>query len=84
MIRLTIPAIDDAEIIAAAEVLRSGYLVQGKHVAAFEEALAQMVGVKHAVAVSSGTAALHVALLALGVEPAWLAPGVAGSAPSKA
>lgn len=69
MIRLTIPAIDDAEISAASEVLRSGYLVQGKCVAAFEESLARMVGVKHAVAVSSGTAALHVALAAAGVGP---------------
>ncbi len=67
MIRLTIPAIDDAEISAVTEVLRSGYLVQGPRVEAFERAVAERVGVSHAVAVSSGTAALHLALLSLGV-----------------
>jgi dTDP-4-amino-4,6-dideoxygalactose transaminase len=69
MIRLNIPAIDEAEISAAAEVLRSGYLVQGKCVAAFEVAIAKVVEVKHAVAVSSGTAALHLALRALDIGP---------------
>ncbi len=67
MIRLTIPAIGDEEIAAAAEVLRSGYLVQGPRVAAFEQAIAQRVCVKHAIAVSSGTAALHLALLSLDI-----------------
>jgi dTDP-4-amino-4,6-dideoxygalactose transaminase len=69
MIRLTIPEIGDEEIQAIADVLRSGYLVQGQHVQAFEQLVADYVGVRHAVAVSSGTAALHVALLALGVGP---------------
>lgn len=67
MIRLAIPAIDQAEIDAVAEVLRSGYLVQGPKVAEFESAIAELVGVQHAVAVSSGTAALHLALLALDI-----------------
>ena len=69
MIRLTIPEIGDEEIQAVADVLRSGYLVQGQQVQAFEQLVADYVGVRHAVAVSSGTAALHVALLALGVGP---------------
>jgi dTDP-4-amino-4,6-dideoxygalactose transaminase len=69
MIRLTIPDIGDEEIQAVVEVLRSGYLVQGRNVEAFESRVAEYVGVKHAVAASSGTAALHLALLALGIGP---------------
>lgn len=51
----------------ATDVLRSGMLVQGEQVQRFEEMLASYIGVKHVVAVSSGTAALHVVLEALGV-----------------
>jgi perosamine synthetase len=69
VIRLTIPSIEDDDLHAVAEVLRSGMLVQGANVAAWEEHLARVVGVRHAVAVSSGTAALHLAMLALGVGP---------------
>jgi len=69
MIRLTFPEIGDEEIAAVAAVLRSGYLVQGQHVQAFEQRVAEAVGVPHAVAVSSGTAALHLALLAAGIGP---------------
>lgn len=65
MIRLVIPEIGDEEIQAVTDVLRSGYLVQGKHVECFERQVAAYVGVKHAIAVSSGTAALHLALAAL-------------------
>jgi dTDP-4-amino-4,6-dideoxygalactose transaminase len=68
MIRLTVPSIDDLDIEAVREVLKSGFLVQGPRVAAFEAAMAEVVGSAHAIAVSSGTAALHVAMLALGVE----------------
>jgi perosamine synthetase len=57
------------EVEAAARVLRSGRLVQAEEVRLFEQELAAWLGVKHAVAVSSGTAALHLALLALGVGP---------------
>jgi len=67
MIPLTIPGVRDEDIRLAVDVLRSGMLVQGKQVQRFEEALAGYVGAKHAVAVSSGTAALHLALTALGV-----------------
>ena len=69
MIRLIIPEIGDEEVQAVSAVLRSGYLVQGKHVEDFEHRVAAFVGVKHAVAVSSGTAALHVALAALDIGP---------------
>lgn len=69
MIRLIIPEIGEEEIAAVAAVLRSGYLVQGQHVAEFERRVAEYVGVRHAVAVSSGTAALHLALAALEIGP---------------
>lgn len=69
MIRLTIPSIDDDDLSAVHETVASGYLVQGPKVAAFEQAVAKTVGVKHAVAVSNGTAALHLALLALDLRP---------------
>ena len=51
------------------DVLRSGAYVQGSHVAAFEENFATFCGAKHAAAVNSGTSALHLALLALGIRP---------------
>lgn len=54
---------------AAAEAVRSGWLAQGPRVAAFETALASRAGADHAVAVSSGTTALHLGLLLLGVGP---------------
>lgn len=59
--------IDEDDISAVVEVLRGDWLTTGPHVTQFEEALAEAVGVRHVVAVSSGTAALHVALLAAGV-----------------
>ena len=69
MLRLSLPHIDGTAIAAVAEVLRSGQLVQGAQVAAFEAELQQWLGARHAVLVSSGTAALHLALLALGIGP---------------
>ena len=69
LIRLAEPDIDDADLGAVAEVLRSGWLVQGPRVAAFEQAVAQRTGSRHAVAVANGTAALHLSLLALDVGP---------------
>jgi perosamine synthetase len=69
MMRLTIPEIGEEEIQAVVRVLRSGYLVQGEQVQEFERLVAEYVGVRYAVAVSSGTAALHLALLALGIGP---------------
>lgn len=68
MIRLTVPSIEEDDLQAVREVLSSGCLVQGSKVAAFEEAVKNYMGTKHAVAVSSCTAALHLALLALDVR----------------
>jgi len=67
LIRLTIPSIEQDDLDAVCEVLRSGYLVQGPRAAQFEEVVAKYVGTQHAVAVANGTAALHLALLSLGV-----------------
>lgn len=61
--------IDEADIQAVVEVLKSGSLTQGRYVEAFEKAVADYVGCRFAVAVSSGTAALHLSVLAAGVGP---------------
>ena len=61
--------IDDADVAAVAETLRSDWLTTGPKVAEFEQALAAVAGTSEAVAVSTGTAALHAAMYALGVEP---------------
>lgn len=63
------PDIDETDVEAVTEVVRSGRLALGPKTAAFEEAVAGYVGVKHAVAVSSGTAALHLIVRALGIGP---------------
>lgn len=57
------------DIDAVVEVLRSDWLTQGPTVARFEDAVAGYCGARHAVAVSSGTAALHIACLAAGIGP---------------
>jgi perosamine synthetase len=67
MIRLTVPSIEEDDLQAVREVLETGYLVQGPSTAEFEQHVAKLVGVKHAVAVSNCTAALHLALLSLDV-----------------
>jgi dTDP-4-amino-4,6-dideoxygalactose transaminase len=69
VIRLVIPSIAEEDLRAVREVLASGQLVQGPHVAAFEQAVAEYVGCQYAIAVSNGTAALHLALLALDICP---------------
>ena len=61
--------LDESDLRAVAAVLRSGRLALGPETAAFEEALAAYAGVRHAVAVSSGTAALHLIVRALGLGP---------------
>lgn len=66
-IPLSNPDIGDAEINAVVEVLRSSQLSLGPKLKEFESALATYAGVAHGVAVSSGTAGLHLALLALGI-----------------
>ncbi len=67
MIPIASPQIDEPTLEGVAQVIRSGKLAQGALVAEFEQAFASYIGVRHAVAVSSGTAALHLALLAAGV-----------------
>jgi perosamine synthetase len=67
MIPLSRPVLGAEEVSAIAAVLATGRLVQGEQVAAFERAVAERVGRKHALAVANGTAALRVALEALGV-----------------
>src|SRR5207244_1410532 len=69
VIRLAWPDVGSEEAAAVAEVLESGRLTMGPKVAEFEAELARACGVEHAVAVSSGTAALHLAVLALGIGP---------------
>lgn len=68
-IPITKPFVDDREERAVSDVIRSGWLTQGPKVKEFEEKVAQYVNASHAVAVSSCTAALHLALLASGVGP---------------
>lgn len=68
MINMAKPQIGAEEKQAVLEVLDSGIIAQGPRVKAFEEAFAAMCGVKYAIATTSGTTALHVALLAHGIE----------------
>ena len=62
-------SIDEADIAAVAAVLRSDFLTTGPAVEAFERAFAETVDAPYAIACSSGTAALHLAMLALGIGP---------------
>ena len=68
-IRLAFPELGDAELDEVRGVLESGALTMGPKVEEFEELVARACGVEHAVAVSNGTAALHLAVLALGIGP---------------
>ena len=61
------PFIEDDDIEAVAKALASGWLTMGPNVGSFEEELKQQTGARHAVVCSSGTAALHLAMLALGL-----------------
>lgn len=63
------PAIGEEEIDAVVETLRSGWLTTGPRTAELERRFAEYTGAKHALAVASGTAAMHLSLLALGVGP---------------
>ncbi len=62
-------SIDDADIAAVVEALKSDWLTQGPGIGDFERAICDYVGAKYAVSVSSGTAALHIACLAAGIGP---------------
>ncbi len=66
-IPLSAPDITEAEIAAVVAVLRTPHLSLGPELAAFESELAASHGVEHAIAVSSGTAGLHLSLLTLGI-----------------
>ena len=68
-IRLARPDVGAAELAAVGEVIATGQLTMGPKVEEFEAAVAGVVGTAHAAAVSSGTAALHLALLALEIGP---------------
>jgi dTDP-4-amino-4,6-dideoxygalactose transaminase len=63
------PAIGEEEIAAVAETLRSGWLTTGPRAAELERRFAEYLGTEHVLAVASGTAALHLSLLAVGVGP---------------
>lgn len=69
MLQLASPNITEEDISAVARVLRSGMLVQGAEVAALETEIAAYVGARHAIALTNGTATLHLALIALGIGP---------------
>jgi len=69
MIPLTRPEFGDEEARAVADVLKSGWVVQGPRVAEFERAVASRLGVAHAVATTSCTTALHVAFIVSGIGP---------------
>jgi len=69
MIPIARPCLGEEEIEEVVKVLKSGMLAQGKLVEEFERSFASYVGTKYAIAVSNGTAALHVALISLGIGP---------------
>lgn len=69
MIPIAKPLMGEEEKEAVLKVLDSGMIAQGPQVKAFEEAFAQMCGTEYAIATTSGTTALHVALLAHGIGP---------------
>src|SRR5580765_4997405 len=63
------PAIGEEEIAAVAETLRSGWLTTGPRAAELERRMAEYLEAEHVLALASGTAALHLALVALGIGP---------------
>ena len=68
-IRLALPSIDADELREIEGVLASGYLTQGPKVVEFEHLIAELVGTRHAFAMTSATTALHLSLVALGIGP---------------
>ena len=69
MIRLNVPCLGAEELQEIGGVLDSGYLTQGKKVTEFEDIVKKVVGSPHGFAMSSATTALHLSLVALGIEP---------------
>lgn len=87
MIKLSSPEIPESAISLAVDILRSGNLVQGKHVLELEKRLAEYLGTAECICVSSGTAALHLAILALelpagseAIVPGFTFPATANAA----
>jgi len=80
-IPMSAPDITDEDVQAVAEVVRSGRLALGPRTEEFERLIAEYVGVKHAVAVSSGTAALHLIVKALGIGTGDSARGITRDSP---
>src|SRR3954447_21312757 len=68
-LNVMLPYLGEEEVEAVAEVLRSGWVAQGPRVAAFESAFAEAVEAPHAVAASSCTTALHLAMIVVGLGP---------------
>ncbi|MFC1628595.1 DegT/DnrJ/EryC1/StrS family aminotransferase [Gemmatimonadota bacterium] len=64
-----LPLIGDEEVGEVVDCLRSGWLTSGERVKRFEKEFSRFIGVEHALAVSSATAGLHLALEAIGIEP---------------
>jgi perosamine synthetase len=69
MTQMSLPDMHEDDVRVVAEVVRSGRLALGPWLGEFEKRVADYVGVGHAVAVSSGTAALHLLVRALGIGP---------------
>jgi dTDP-4-amino-4,6-dideoxygalactose transaminase len=68
MIPVSSPRISEDEVTLATEILRSGRLAQGYYVESFEKGFSELVDGAHCIAVNSGTSALHLSLLALGIS----------------
>ena len=62
------PTLDESDLFSVSEVIRSGLIVQGEVVEKFEKKAAKFIGVKGAVATNTGTSALHLSLLAIGIK----------------
>ena len=68
MIPISKPLIEEEEINAVVEVLKSGMIAQGPKVAELEEMFAKLCGTKYAVATTNGTTVIHASLVALGIK----------------
>lgn len=62
------PTLDESDVFSVSEVIRSGLIVQGEAVEKFEKRVAKFIGVDGAVATNTGTSALHLSLLAIGIK----------------
>jgi len=62
------PTLDESDLLSVSKVIRSGRIVQGEVVEKFEKNVAKYIGVDGAVAMNTGTSALHLSLLAIGIK----------------